>query len=214
MEETGRLQSMGLLRVGHDWATSLSLFIFMHWGRKWQPTPVFLPGESQGLGEPGGLPSMGSHKVRHEWSDLATARLLIIFLPRSKRLLISWLQSPSAVILEPPKIKSDTVYTVSPSICHEVMGPDAMILVFWKLRCPMMKRTSFFGVSSRRSYRSSWTHSTSASLSLWLGHRLELLYCWMVCFGNELSSFCHFWDCTQVLHFRLFHWLWWLLHFF
>ena len=57
-------------------------------------------------------------------------RLVIIFLPRSKHLLISWLQSPSAVILEPPKIKSVTVSTVSPSICHEVMGPDAMILVF------------------------------------------------------------------------------------
>ena len=56
--------------------------------------------------------------------------LVITFLPRSKRLLISWLQSPSAVILEPKKIKSDTVSTVSPSICHEVMGPDAMILVF------------------------------------------------------------------------------------
>ena len=58
------------------------------------------------------------------------SRLVIIFLPRSKSLLISWLQSPSAVILEPPKIKSDTVSTVSPSICHEVMGQDAMILVF------------------------------------------------------------------------------------
>ena len=51
-------------------------------------------------------------------------RLLITFLPRSKRLLISWLQSPSAVILEPPRIKSDTVSTVFPSISHEVMGPD------------------------------------------------------------------------------------------
>ena len=50
MEEPGRLQSMGSLRVGHDWATSLSLFTFMHWRRKWQPTPVFLPGESQGRG--------------------------------------------------------------------------------------------------------------------------------------------------------------------
>ena len=49
-EEPGRLQSMGSLRVGHDWATSLSLFTFMHWRRKWQPTPVFLPGESQGQG--------------------------------------------------------------------------------------------------------------------------------------------------------------------
>ena len=58
------------------------------------------------------------------------SRLVITFLPRSKRLLISWLRSPSAVILEPKKIKFDTVYTVSPSISHEVIRPDAMILVF------------------------------------------------------------------------------------
>ena len=61
------------------------------------------------------------------------SKLVITFLPRNKRLLISWLQSPSAVILEPPKIKSDTVSTVSPSMSHEVMGPDAMIFVFWML---------------------------------------------------------------------------------
>ena len=58
------------------------------------------------------------------------SRLVIDFLPRSKRLLISWLQSTSAVILEPKKIKYDTVSTVSPSISHEVMGLDAMTLVF------------------------------------------------------------------------------------
>ena len=58
------------------------------------------------------------------------SRLVIAFLPRSKHLLISWLQSPSAVIWEPPKIKSLTVFTVSPSIYHEMVGPDAMILVF------------------------------------------------------------------------------------
>ena len=58
------------------------------------------------------------------------SQLIITFLPRSKRLLISWLQSPSAVILGPQKIKSDTVSTVSPSISHEVMGPNAMIFVF------------------------------------------------------------------------------------
>ena len=58
---------------------------------------------------------------------------VIAFLPRSKHLLISWLQSPSAVILEPKKIKSVTISIVSPSICHEVMGPDAMIFVFWML---------------------------------------------------------------------------------
>ena len=58
------------------------------------------------------------------------SRLVITFLPRSKRLLISWLQSPSAVILEPPKINPGAVSTVSPSICHEMMGLDAVILVF------------------------------------------------------------------------------------
>ena len=58
------------------------------------------------------------------------SRLVITFLPRSKSLLISWLLSPTAGILEPRKIKSATVYIVSPSICHEVMGPDAIILVF------------------------------------------------------------------------------------
>ena len=58
------------------------------------------------------------------------SRLVIAFLPRNKRLLISWLLSPSAVILEPPKIKYLTVSIISPSICHEAMGLDAMILVF------------------------------------------------------------------------------------
>ena len=72
------------------------------------------------------------------------SRFVIIFLPRSKHLLISWQQSPSAVILELRKIKSDTVSTVSPSICHEVMGPDAMFLVFWMLNFkPTVSLSSF-----------------------------------------------------------------------
>ena len=62
-EEPGELQSMGLLRVGHEWVTSLSLFTFMHWRRKWQSTPAHWSG----------LPSMGLHRVRHDWSDLAIA---------------------------------------------------------------------------------------------------------------------------------------------
>ena len=61
------------------------------------------------------------------------SRLVIAFLPRRKHLLISWLQSPSAVILEPQKIKSVTVSIISPSVCHEMMGPDAMIFVFQML---------------------------------------------------------------------------------
>ena len=71
-------------------------------------------------------------------------QLVITFLPRSKRLLLSWLQSPSAMILEPPKIKSITVSTVSPFICHEVMGLDAMILVFWRLNFKSAFSLSFF----------------------------------------------------------------------
>ena len=81
-EEPGRLQSMGSRGVGHNWATSLSLLTFVHWRRKWQPTPVFLPGESQGRVRvrvrPGGLPSMGSHRVGHDWSDLAALSKLML----------------------------------------------------------------------------------------------------------------------------------------
>ena len=70
--------------------------------------------------------------------------LVITFLPRSKCLLISWLQSRSAVILEPKKVKSVTISIVSPSICHEVMGPDAMILVFWMLSFKPAFSLSYF----------------------------------------------------------------------
>ena len=83
------------------------------------------------------------------------SRLVITFLPRSKHLLISWLQSPSAVILEPPKIESATVSIVSPSICHEMMGPDAMVLV----ECWVLSQLfhSPLSVSSRGSNSSSFS---------------------------------------------------------
>ena len=90
------------------------------------------------------------------------SRLVITFLPRSNRLLISWLQSSSAVILEPPKIKLATVSIVYPSICHAVMGPDAMILVFWMLSFkPTFTLSSF--TSIKMLFRSSvsaigWCH--------------------------------------------------------
>ena len=72
------------------------------------------------------------------------SRLVIAFLPKSKHLLISWLQSPSAVILEPPKIKSLTVSIVSPPICYDVMGPDTVIFVFWMLSSkPTFSLSSF-----------------------------------------------------------------------
>ena len=95
------------------------------------------------------------------------SRLVITFLPRSKRLLISWLQSPSAVILEPQKIKSLTVSIVSPSICHEVMGPDAMILVFWKLSFkPAFSLSSFTCI--RRLFSSSSLFAISMMSSVYL----------------------------------------------
>ena len=75
-------------------------------------------------------------------------RFVIAFLPRSKHFLISWLQSPSVVILEPRNIKS---FTVSPAICHEVMGPDAMILVFWMLSLNVKFFTLLFHPQSRGS---------------------------------------------------------------
>ena len=90
-------------------------------------------------------------------------RFVIAFLPRSKHLLISWLQSPSAVILEPKKIKSVTVSIVSPSVCHEVMGPDAMILVFWMLS---FKPTTFIKRLFSSSSLSAITVVSSAYLRL------------------------------------------------
>ena len=132
---------MGLLGVRHHWATSLYFFTVMHWRRKWQPTPVFLPGESHGAVH-GTLKNLLHHhsskasilqcsafftvQLSHpymttgktialtRWTFVSKgisplfnvlSRSVITVLPRSKRLLISWLQSPSAVILEPPKYK-------------------------------------------------------------------------------------------------------------
>ena len=76
MEDPGRLQSMRLLRVGHDWATSLSLFTFMHWRGKWQPTPVFFPGESQGRGSLVGCRLWGC-TVGQDWHDLAAVAVAV-----------------------------------------------------------------------------------------------------------------------------------------
>ena len=96
-------------------------------------------------------------------------RLVITFLPRNNRLLISWLQSPSAVILEPPKIKSVTVSTVPPSICHEMIRPDAMVLVFWMLSF----KPTFSG--PHKGHQNWWpigcpSSQTKASLLTWQDH--------------------------------------------
>ena len=81
------LPSMRLRRVGHDWATSLSLFTFMYWRRKWEPTPAW---RIPGMVEPGGLPSMGSHRVGHNWSNLAVAATLNLSLPLEVVLMTEW----------------------------------------------------------------------------------------------------------------------------
>ena len=107
------------------------------------------------------------------------SRFVVAFLLRSKCLLISWLQSSSAAILETKKIKSVTVSIVSPSICHEVMGPDAMILVFWMLSFkPAFLHSSFtfikrlFSSSSLSAIRVVSAGQKLCALS-WLRHRLE-----------------------------------------
>ena len=117
------------------------------------------------------------------------SRLVITFLPRGKRLLISWLQSPSVVILEPPKIKSDTVSTVSSSICHEVMGPDAMILVFWSLLNfkPTFSLSSF--TSIKRLYSSSLLSAirvvSFAYLRLVKSYKTALYVCVCACMHEK-----------------------------
>ena len=81
VEEPDRLRSMGSLRVGHDWVTSFSLFTFMHWRRKWQPTPVFFHGESQGQGSLVGFHLWGL-TVRHDCSNLVAAEAVIVEMQR------------------------------------------------------------------------------------------------------------------------------------
>ena len=88
---------------------------------------------------------------------------------------------------------------------------DFLLLHF---QSPIMKRTSFLGVSSKRSLGLYRTVPLQLLQHYWLGHRLGLLWYWMVCLGQEQRLFCHFWDCIQVLHFGLFCWPWWPLHFF
>ena len=92
-------------------------------------------------------------------------RLVIAFVPRSKRLLISWLQSLSAVIFEPKKIKSVSISIVSPSLCHEVMGTDGMIFIFWMLSFKCL----LFGVRCPRNgacrlFCGAWSHCENGNL--------------------------------------------------
>ena len=94
------------------------------------------------------------------------------------------------------------------------VSPGVSWLPTFAFQSPIMKRTSFLGVHPKGLVGLHRTIQLQLLQHYWLGHRLGLLWYWMVCLGNEQRSFCRFWDCMQVLHFRLFCWPWWLLHFF
>ena len=84
MEEPGRLQSMGSRKVGHDWATSLSLFTFLHWRRKWQPTPVFLPGESQRRGSlVAAVYGVTQSRTRKKWLSSSSSMIVLLLVGQS-----------------------------------------------------------------------------------------------------------------------------------
>ena len=148
------------------------------------------------------------------------SRLVITFLPRSKRLLISWLQSPSAVILEHKKIKSDTISTVSPSISHEVVGPNATIFVFWMLSFKPTFSLSTFTLCL-------WPHlkcfdfcwESALLLLLWtnppqglfppssplIGNRCSQSWSWAFHFSHSIlySRKAHYWNFPGVQWLRL-----------
>ena len=125
------------------------------------------------------------------------SRLVIAFLPRSKHPLISWLQSPYVVILQHKKIKSVTVSIVSPSICHEVMGPDAMILVFWMLSFkPAFSLSSFIFI--KKLFSSSLLSAFRAVSSAYM--RLLIFFFWKSWFQLIIHPAQHSYDvlCIKV----------------
>ena len=97
-----------------------------------------------------------------------------------------------------------------------VRSLDKILLAFALLHLVLQGHLPFFffGVSSKSSYKLHRTSHLQPSWHQWSGHRLRVLWWWVVCLGNKPRSFCHFWDCTQVLHFSLLCWLWGLFHFF
>ena len=92
--------------------------------------------------------------------------------------------------------------------------PGVSWLPAFAFQSPIMKRTSFCVLVLNHLVGLHRNIQIQLFQCYWLGHRLGLLWYWMVCLGHKQRSFCHFWDCIQVLHFRLFCWPWWLLHFF
>ena len=125
------------------------------------------------------------------------SRLAIAFLPRNKHLLISWLQSPSAVILEPPKIKSLTVYVISPCFCPEVMGLDAMIFVFWMLSFkPAFSLSSFTFIN--RLFSSSLLSAIKVVSSAYLRLLIFLLATLTPACASSSPAFCRMYSACKL----------------
>ena len=132
MEEPGRLQSMGLWRVRHDWATSFSLFIFMHWRRKWQPTSVFLLGESQGRGSLVGCPLwVAQSQTRLKWLSSSSSSSSSFKLPYGHKLAAS---APTITFqAERRKVKKKCCYPAEPVYLREFsqMLPAKLSAYVW-----------------------------------------------------------------------------------
>ena len=125
------------------------------------------------------------------------SRFIIAFLPKSKHLLISWLQPPSAVILEPTEIKSVTVSIVSPSICHEVMGPDTMIFVFWMLSFkPAYSFSPFTFI--KRLFSSSSLSAIRVVSSAYLRLLIFLLAILILTWASPIPAFCMMYSAYKV----------------
>ena len=129
----------GIARVRHDWATSLSLFTFMHWRRKWQPTLVFLPGESQGRGSLVGYHLWGWHRVGHDWSNLAAAAADSIL--KSRDITLSTKVCLVKAMVFPVVMYGCDSWTIKKAECWRI---DAFELWCWKrlLRVPWTARRS------------------------------------------------------------------------
>jgi len=147
MEEPGRLQSMGLQRVGHDWVTSLWLFTFMHWRRKWQPTPVFLPGESQGRGSLVGCHLWGC--IESDTTEVTAAAAAAHYFEMVSQHTQKEIKTPSMTyntfLIWPGFFTPHLLFISLPVFCSI---PMILVLVFILLSNPLHLVVMAFAVSS------------------------------------------------------------------
>ena len=178
-EEPGRLQSMGSLGVGHNWATSLSLFTFMHWRRKWQPTPVFLPGESQGQGS---LVSQSRTWLNRLSSSSSIVENLSLMASHSSTLAwkIPWTEEPGGLVVHGVARSrtwlSDFTFTFQFHALEKEMATHSSILAW---RTPGMGEPS--GLSSLGLHRVGHDWSDLAAAALLSILYIEVWFFWQTC---------------------------------